>query len=665
MMIGWIRLDEASLATIYGIIWSKNMQPGDVSTPSSEEYVAYNAVNYADYVVAASDASSPKKYVVTIPTDLEAEFSHIDFYRQLGASPATTDTWEGMATRVQADVETIEGDAAQQAIADAAKLAPTAGDPAAGSVLSNQATILNRIGAWTGTGVNTILGAFKAILSKIASMPSDIGGTGDPATDSIEAIRDRGDAAWVTATGFATPTNVTDARDHVESHVTTTIQGITQAQRVRVLPPPMMERSDDGDNPVTYRIWIYVYDEQHKAEDLDSLPTVTAENNASVDRSDNLGSVTKPGGTTGIYYVDYSVASAHAVEGLVFKVAATEGTVTTNYAAQSIVVDTTAVDFTAADRLKLETLAADYTSARAVKLDNLDINVGSRSSHSAADVVAALGTGTMLTAIPWNAAWDAEVQSECTDALNAYDPPTNAEMVARTKLTADYADKTTLDAVAVDVAGIDGASVLSASDIRDAVGLAEANLDTKFSALPTAAAIAAAVWAYTTRTLSSFGTLVANVWSYATRTLSSGGVSLAIGPSAYTNARLIPVKVFKNGTAPMCARILASDGGNAQKADVTSITYTIYAVDAEYSGTHPDTWVAVAGHEDVAVAVASVMYDSLQSDYIASNYNFRHTPVVSTNPAFEHIGVPYTVEYKFVMADGSPTVTSRFAVTVI
>lgn len=40
--------------------------------------------------------------------------------------------------------------------------------------------------------------------------------------------------------------------------------------------------------------------------------------------------------------------------------------------------------------------------------------------------IGAAGAG--LTAIPWNAAWDAEVQSEVTDALNAYDPPTKAEM---------------------------------------------------------------------------------------------------------------------------------------------------------------------------------------------------------------------------------------------
>ena len=77
------------------------------------------------------------------------------------------------------------------------------------NLLGSIGPILDRLGAWTGTGVNTVLGAFKALLSKDASAPSDIGGTFDPATDSLEALRDRGDAAWITATGFATPTNIT------------------------------------------------------------------------------------------------------------------------------------------------------------------------------------------------------------------------------------------------------------------------------------------------------------------------------------------------------------------------------------------------------------------------------------------------------------------------
>jgi len=54
-------------------------------------------------------------------------------------------------------------------------------------------------------------------------------------------------------------------------------------------------------------------------------------------------------------------------------------------------------------------------------------------------VIGSAGAG--LTAVPWNAAWDAEVQSECTDALNAYDPPTKAEMDAMwtTAATESYA----------------------------------------------------------------------------------------------------------------------------------------------------------------------------------------------------------------------------------
>lgn len=66
------------------------------------------------------------------------------------------------------------------------------------------------------------------------------------------------------------------------------------------------------------------------------------------------------------------------------------------------------------------------------------------------------GTGDHLTAVPWNAAWDAEVQSEAADALAAYDPPTNAEMTARTLAAADYATATALTTVDTVVDAIKG-----------------------------------------------------------------------------------------------------------------------------------------------------------------------------------------------------------------
>lgn len=66
--------------------------------------------------------------------------------------------------------------------------------------------------------------------------------------------------------------------------------------------------------------------------------------------------------------------------------------------------------------------AADY--ATNTDLDALIATVG----VAGAGLTEAGGTGDHLTAIAWNASWDAEVQSEVTDALDAYDSPTNAEL---------------------------------------------------------------------------------------------------------------------------------------------------------------------------------------------------------------------------------------------
>jgi hypothetical protein len=56
--------------------------------------------------------------------------------------------------------------------------------------LDNLVTLVNRLGAFTGSGVNTVLGMLKALGSKSASTPSDMGGTYDATTDSQEAAID-------------------------------------------------------------------------------------------------------------------------------------------------------------------------------------------------------------------------------------------------------------------------------------------------------------------------------------------------------------------------------------------------------------------------------------------------------------------------------------------
>lgn len=97
----------------------------------------------------------------------------------------------------------------------------------AGAAIS---TLVNRVGAFTGTGVNTVLGFFKALMSKTASTPSDVGGTFDASTDSVEAIRDRGDAAWVTGAGTSAAA-IADAvwDEAISGHATTGTTGATLA----------------------------------------------------------------------------------------------------------------------------------------------------------------------------------------------------------------------------------------------------------------------------------------------------------------------------------------------------------------------------------------------------------------------------------------------------
>jgi hypothetical protein len=85
----------------------------------------------------------------------------------------------------------------------------------------------------------------------------------------------------------------------------------------------------------------------------------------------------------------------------------------------------TVVDAILVDTVEIGTAGAGLTAlASAANLATVDGIVDSILVDTA--VIGAAGAG--LTAVPWNAAWDAEVESEATDALVAYDPPTHTEV---------------------------------------------------------------------------------------------------------------------------------------------------------------------------------------------------------------------------------------------
>lgn len=105
-------------------------------------------------------------------------------YKVVPADVTRDDQWTDLRAAsldtIAADVAGLDGDAIPSVETIQSGLATSA----------NQTTILNRLGAWTGSAANTILGAIRALASKGATLPTDIGGTYDPETDSLEAIRD-------------------------------------------------------------------------------------------------------------------------------------------------------------------------------------------------------------------------------------------------------------------------------------------------------------------------------------------------------------------------------------------------------------------------------------------------------------------------------------------
>ena len=140
---------------------------GEEVTPTTASKTGYSLT--VDYD-AAKTAGTSTLDAAGVRTELSTELARID---------ATISSRHAAGAAVAKSPATLDWSA------DVSN-PPTIGDATA----ANQTTMLNRIGAFTGTGINTILGFFKALLSKTADTPSDIGGDFLASTDSVEAIRD-------------------------------------------------------------------------------------------------------------------------------------------------------------------------------------------------------------------------------------------------------------------------------------------------------------------------------------------------------------------------------------------------------------------------------------------------------------------------------------------
>lgn len=161
-------------------------------------------------VALANDAITSGKFDESTAYPLKSADTGSTAVARVGADGDTLETLSDQLDGVEADTTHITADygATEKAAIDLLDdvdggladihTVVNAISSALSTVSTNVTTVLARIGAFTGSGVNTILGFLKAIMSKAASTPSDVGGTFAASTDSLEAIRDALSSSTVT-----------------------------------------------------------------------------------------------------------------------------------------------------------------------------------------------------------------------------------------------------------------------------------------------------------------------------------------------------------------------------------------------------------------------------------------------------------------------------------
>lgn len=156
---------------------------------------SYGIVTNATYGNAAIRTQGDSAWITATgfatPTNITA--GTITTVTNLTNLPAVTTDWL-TAAGVKADAVTK----IQSGLATPTNITAASGVSLAASqhVIVDSGTVTTLTNAPTGMALEATLTAIK-------------GATWSASTDTLEAIRDRGDAAWITATGFATPTNIT------------------------------------------------------------------------------------------------------------------------------------------------------------------------------------------------------------------------------------------------------------------------------------------------------------------------------------------------------------------------------------------------------------------------------------------------------------------------
>jgi hypothetical protein len=240
---------------------------------------------------------------------------------------------------------------------------------------------LASVSAWTVAITGNITGNLSGSVGSVTAGVT-------LAAAAIQAIWDAATSALTTVGSIGKM--LVDKLNGVSGQVASQSEVTSIQNNTRVVRsvPAVIERPDSG--TTTYRIELFLYDDVGNMEAPDSAPTLALVDQGGTDLSARLDSTTGSSVSTGRYRWIYTASDTDDLEQLNWTFSVVEGGATRLYGNQSLIVDTTAADFTSSDRSTLNTLATEMA-----KVPKSDSNV------------------------TWNPTAAAQIQSEANDALVA------------------------------------------------------------------------------------------------------------------------------------------------------------------------------------------------------------------------------------------------------
>lgn len=478
--------------------------------------------------------------------------------------------------------------------------------------------------AFTSAGDSEV--ANNSIIARLTSKSATASfASYDHTTDSLEAIRDRGDTDWITATGFSTHsaadvwtagtrtlTASTNFNDLSSADVSAAVQGALTGINLDHIAFASAGDSEVANNSIVARL---------------TSKSATASFSSYDHTTDSLEAVRDQGDSAWITAVGFSTHTAADVwtNGTrtltagdnLNDISSAEVSAAVQGALVGINLDhlifASAGNSEVATNSVLAQIAAASAAADWSDFDNTTDSLQAIRDHvgDGTNLTEAGGTGDHLSAIPWNSAWSAEVSAATQDALTGINLD---HLVFASAGNSEVATNSVIAQLAAASAAADWSDFDNTTDSLQAIA-------DSGGGGPTAAQIADAVWdeAQADHTgAGTFGELAVESSAIAAETARLDGTKI---PDTISLAN-INTQVDTALTDINLDHLIFASAGNSEVA-VNSVLAQIAAVSGEWSDfvNTTDSLEAIAdsgGGGPTAAQIADAVWDEAQADHVGA-----------------------------------------------